>query len=325
METEQIQEKLFKVRSYASCLQKGSALYAKNFKLIFKWQWIPALIFAFVTAVFVTMNGDIQQLGSSNGSIGDIVALLPQLIIVIVLLLVAEALVYGFMFTLFRKYATLGYLPATTHKSLKKELKHNVWRVIKLTLWLILYIVVVTVAVTLIFSIPVALTHKPGIISTMLLVVLGIAFYLFFLVSLFYIGFKYLMEDGHFVTTFNKTYATTIRHWGKIFVLLLLACIITMICSLIGSLPMAIVSIAKVMSNKAILDGDPSGLPSSFGAITFVISIICSFISVFIGMYLYFPVLFLYGSIEQEEKERNEMKLQATQDNEEKDEEIIIH
>jgi hypothetical protein len=324
METEQKTDTLYKVRSYSNCLQKGFELYTNNFKLIFKQLWMPASIYALTSLVVILFLPTLQSSAIQTGSKTLSAAYCMTLAGIIVVITLAQCLVIGHLFALLNKYRELGYLPATTPKAILKDIRHYWWRAIKNSLWTALVIFMVSFISALAIVLIVSLAHKPGMIATILLVLLVILVIVFFLIPVLYIYIKYLMEPGHYFTIFKKTFGKGVRHWGKIFILALITSIIVLIAEVIVCSPLIIVTIATNLSNAALADGDPTGLPAYFTVLTSVISVICSFLQIFASIFFYFPMLFIYGSIEQEDKEEKELKTQTAK-NFNNDEEDFIH
>jgi hypothetical protein len=97
------------------------------------------------------------------------------------------------------------------------------------------------------------------------------------------------------------------RYWGFIFITLLLAALCAAVCMFFVSIPMLIISMANTLSAIGVgYMGDPSGLPSYFSVLQYVVVALSSFICLYVYVFVIFVCYFMYGSIETREKERKE-------------------
>jgi hypothetical protein len=305
-------ESLFKIRSYTSCFKKGFDLYINNFKTLFKYLWISILVYAVVNAIFVLlMPSFMMDVPGNNFTLTSGIVFLSVSLIVE---LIVNSIIYGQLFTLFNKFKELGYIPVANIKAHKHEIIHYFFRNIKANLWILLYITVIVLIMCLFFALVFMGVGKINSILTKSFIAIIVLFALLVtLIPIIYIYVKYMMVDKiGFVKVLTSSFKTTMRHWGGIFVLLLISAIVVFITTLIVNLPEYIIVIAKNLSLNAIADGDSSGLPDSFAWLSTIVLIVCSFLSTFAAIFLNFPLLFFYGSVETEEQERNKFAQQAT-------------
>ena len=83
--------------------------------------------------------------------------------------------------------------------------------------------------------------------------------------------------------------------------------IVTTLLSAIVMLPYYILTTAIVKSQIGLLMGDPLGMPEYMSWMPSVVFAISGFIQGYLHLSMLFPFYYLYGSIEQQEKERKEM------------------
>lgn len=303
---------LFKIRSYSSCFKQGFELYIKNFKLLFKYLWIPMAIYAIFEAAVMWM-APMLETASQTGQVGTVSLFI---LILMVVAIVVYSLLMGPLFTLFNKYKELGYIPNASLKAHQKDVKHYIWRNVKAILWFCLYTAIISVVVGFVAT-GIVMVMGVGKMGTFLLYLLIITVCIVILLAayipLIYVYIKYMMNDGGFFKMFKKSFAIGFRHWGSLFVLTLITYIIVLLAMLVINLPEYIIIIVKYLSSNAIADGDPSGLPFSFGWLSTIVVAICSFVQIFASMFFFFPMLFLFGSIDTEENERKKFTQQDAQ------------
>lgn len=310
---------LFKIRSYSSCFKEGFELYTNNFKLLLKFMWISLLVYA-IYATAVTHYLPIYMQDIQNGTSGIMQAMIVLTATVIIAIAVSS-LVYGHLFTMLNKYKENGYLPQADIKAYKKDVIHYVLRNLKSNLWMLLYTVVLTISILLILLAMMQIAGKnSSIVFYIFAAIITLAIYIVAFTPLIYIGTKYMMEDGTgFIKVMKNSFGTAMRHWGSIFVLSLITGIVVCIAVLVVDLPDYIILIVNHLSKSAIADGDPSGLPGTFGIFSTIVMIVCAFLQIYVDLFMIFPFIFLYGSIEAEEKERQELNRQ----NENRDEDMM--
>jgi len=133
---------------------------------------------------------------------------------------------------------------------------------------------------------------------------LGVIFSLL-LLPYIYVSIKYLMEPAtHFHKLIFKSYGKGLKHWGYIFLTMLVTGICLILISFIISLPLCIAIIAMYLSTEGVKMGDESGLPSYFTWMMYLVFAITYFIETFMLVFVTFVAYYMYGSIETREKEK---------------------
>jgi len=152
-------------------------------------------------------------------------------------------------------------------------------------------------------------TLKSAVITGMLSVLL-----LLLLLPILYISIKYMMEpESHFHQLLVKSWKTGMRHWGYIFLTLLLTMFAIGFVFLLISIPLIIVTSAYFISAHGVASGDAAGLPGYFNWIYLLTSIATYFIYLILTVFCLLIGYYLYGSVETREAEKKQLKLGVEQ------------
>lgn len=100
------------------------------------------------------------------------------------------------------------------------------------------------------------------------------------------------------------------RYWGLSFKVILVVLIIIGVSSCIIGLPTMILSHAQSLSLKGILIGDPSGMPGYINILSYVVYALVFAMHTYIQMLLPISCYYLYGSITEKEREKENYKTQ---------------
>ena len=194
-----------------------------------------------------------------------------------------------------------------------RPMKWNIMRCAKLAVCYIVTMFVCSLVFTFV-SYGVVMVKQPATVAELQPVltafsVLYLVVYLL-LIPCVYVAMEYMMEpEVKLRKTVFKSYLTGLRHWGFLFIALLIAALCAAVCSALVSIPALIVTAANIISVLGVnFLGDPTGLPSYFNVLQFVVYAISSFICLYINIFVVFVCYFLYGSIKTGEKEKSEFK-----------------
>lgn len=283
------QASISKSRSYTACLSEAHRMLFDNIRSIFGKTWIYSLILALVSATYLSLYVHAMLYGNDTW-------LTVALCVVSALTLCAEIAYYA------KAMSILNGQP----------MKWNVKRCAILAVCYIAFCCTMALIYAAVVY-GVMITKQPANLYGMLptFYILGgvtVIIYLLFL-PFIYVGMKYLVEtDSRLWRIMFKSYKTGLRHWGLIFTALFLATLCAIICAVLVSAPMFIVLAANSLSVYGVnFIGDPTGLPSYFTAIQFVVYALTFFIWAYINIFIIFVCYFLYGSITTREKEKTEM------------------
>lgn len=109
----------------------------------------------------------------------------------------------------------------------------------------------------------------------------------------------------------GRALKTGFRHWGYLFLTLLLSGLIMLLLSLILGIPLNICLYGLIKNKIGLEIGDPSGLPSSFPIILFFVGMFTGFIFLFVQLWQTYAFAFAHGSILIRDKRKEEEKKEA--------------
>ena len=291
------QASISKSRSYTACLSEAHKMLFDNIKLIFSKTWIYSAVLALLTAAYTSLC-------IHAGLYGDSVAVYVWIGVSCIATLCAE----------------VAYLAKIISLINGRSMKWNVVRCARIMFCYLCF----CAFLTLIYTAATYLTifaKQPVMLAELqpMFLIFGASLLVIALLLLpyVYIFMKYLMEpECKLRRIIFKSYGTGMRYWGLTFIAMLLAVLCTAVCATLVSLPALIVMAANAFSVFGVnFLGDPTGLPSYFGTIQFVVFALSAFICLYINIFTIFVCYFLYGSIETREREKkkfmNELQTKA--------------
>lgn len=146
-------------------------------------------------------------------------------------------------------------------------------------------------------------------------VVVGILFMLlpFIGIPLLNVMMEIMLEEHPKV---GKALKTGFKHWGYLFLTLLMSGLIMMALSLVLAIPLYICIYGIISNHLGMLAGDPSGLPASFPVILFFVGMLTAFIFLFAQLWQTYAFAYAHGAIlsreEYRTKEKEEKKAEDT-------------
>lgn len=90
---------------------------------------------------------------------------------------------------------------------------------------------------------------------------------------------------------------TGFRHWGYLFSILVLSCIIMVAISLVLCIPLYICVYGLIADYNGVQYGDPSGLPSAFALILFFVGALTGFVFLFAQLWQTYAIAYAHGAI----------------------------
>ena len=144
--------------------------------------------------------------------------------------------------------------------------------------------------------------------------IFGITFLAIFLALLLMLPFVYpqmkyfVKTDTRFHQIWFKGWKTGMRHWGYIFLTLLLTTICLSVILLIITLPLIILMTAYNLSMQGVAQGDEAGVPGYFNILAYLIAVAANFIIYFMSIFALFVAYYIYGSIETKERKKMAME-----------------
>ena len=298
---------LLKSRSSRACIADGFRLYLGQFKRIFRYTRVVALVFAVVNGLFGTyfvMEYPRLLVALQTNCVG-----LPQLAgmsaVVIggsVLVLVAYVLLGGYLFSMLNAHKATAEMPWTP-KMLHFD-RRAVWRMVKAMLWMLLFAAVIggiVAAVVMLGNRLLARMTGLGL-AVVVLIALGVLS-----VPFYYVFYKYLLTPGlKFTSVLSAGYAIGMRHLGSLLAVVIVTLLVVNIVALLLSLPMQILYMANIQAQTGVLMGDPLGMPAYMPKLTAAVFILASFLQAYVVAAAAFPLYYAYGSIEANEDERKQ-------------------
>lgn len=285
---------LFKLRSIGGCVKAATNLLITNLKTIIRRTWLPALLIAilggglFLTAInFTPLQGDAAVYGK--------LALIVALVLIIYV-------AYAWQYTI-----VASLLNGASVRS-------NIPRIARLAWVMLVAAAIVANIVAFAGLIPFLGIKDAGSIdkATMLsqAIVFTVVIVAFLaLLPLCYSAMKYTMEtEIRIMDIFKRLYVIGVRHYGYLFMLLLIAGIITTIIDVIVSLPWSITIVASQFNTYGMTIGDATGLPSYFPVLAFIAASVSFFIKAYLNVWLVMVAYYGYGHIEAKERLKADLK-----------------
>ncbi len=302
-------EELMKSRGYVATLRSAYLMFRDHFHTIVRHVWPFAIAMGVVGGAFTTYQ--VSHIGQPFSAVSLFVLLSALL-----LLFFASALFYS------RSTMFLN----------EKSMKWNLGRVLKIQLWAILIYGIVfgiigagvgfyaaSIQKDLQNVVPNAATEvqtQYSFLKLTVITILSCLVGLLLLLPVWYSFYKYLLEpDTHFHKIFFKSFRVGARHWGYIFITLLLVSLCIMFVMLLISFPSNVLMLALKQSVAGELEGDPSGVPDYFGALVYAVSMLTYICSSLLGIFVLFVGYFMYGSIKNKELEKKKAQFIDTQEN----------
>ena len=277
---------LMKDRSGRACISAGYRLYMSNFRRIFRYSWLAAVIFA---------------LSVSIG--GTIMILRPRLALISgLLILIVEALFASYGFAVLKQHQQTGVI-SYTPRWFNLDV-HIFVRTLKAWLNLIVIYIVTTAIVVGVALL--AFTYLSPYTALGLACFMGLLAVVF-LLPLAYTNMRYVLTDGvGYWKDLRERYGIGFRRWGFIFLVVFVTSLLLAVICLFTSLPAIILTIANQTATIGHLVGDPLGMPDYIGWLAAVVFLLIGFLQAYVLLSFLFPIYYMYGSIDAHENNRKD-------------------
>lgn len=295
METE-----LYKIRSVQACFRAAYDLFCSNFKTIIRKTWKPAI--ALSLAMGFTDLAYCSYLPSQVGNEQSLARMMMTYAAIMVIGVVSTGISVWF----FGKF--MGLLNGRTY--------HDNWpRALRLTgisiiVICALAVLIVLVCVPIIFMASSAAGHASNSIVILSIALVGVLYIasLLALVPVSYSSMKYMMEPQQKAwSVFGKPYRQGWHHWGFLFLCGFLSIIIYSLIMSVVHMPVGIMLLAKIISQRGMAMGDPAGIPVFFGLAVYVLAVASYFIWSYLVLGMTTIFYYAYGSIEAKIKETTQV------------------
>ena len=277
---------LMKDRSGRACISAGYRLYMSNFRRIFRYSWLAAVIFALSVSVG-----------------GTIMILRPRLALISgLLILIVEALFASYGFAVLKQHQQTGVI-SYTPRWFNLDV-HIFVRTLKAWLNLIVIYIVTTAIVVGVALL--AFTYLSPYTALGLACFMGLLAVVF-LLPLAYTNMRYVLTDGvGYWKDLRERYGIGFRRWGFIFLVVFVTSLLLAVICLFTSLPAIILTIANQTATIGHLVGDPLGMPDYIGWLAAVVFLLIGFLQAYVLLSFLFPIYYMYGSIDAHESNRKD-------------------
>ena len=311
------EEALFRGRSSRSCVRKGCQLYLSNFRRLLKASWIPAVLFAVCYGVIGTiaviqfprlnLNAFVSPETAYN-LLDDYIAVAIASLLALVLGGLMEIVTYSCSFCLLDEHRRNGNMANST-RCFQID-RSWAWRALKgfVSAGVVLFVIsVVIYCLCSILGLARGKMRVQAIVTPNAIVALTSLLTLVVALPLYYVLTKYMLEEKqHFWTSLLANYRRGIRHWGMLFISLVMTTIILLIASIVLLLPAIVVALANFNANLGVLFGDPLGMPSYIVPLTAVVMAFAGYVEVLLRSGFHFIGYYCYGSIDTQEEEKKQ-------------------
>lgn len=304
------EEHPLKIRSTRACVSAGFHLYFGNFRHIFRATWLPALLFALVSACYTqtTISAMTQLLTVQKqmvqGNLGAGMAQYLWLSGVSLLYTVVLLFLVSYGFSMLSRHRTEGAIPYPARFASGPDGRMLVRTLAMVIMWVVIVFIASLAFGTVLF---IGATRQSVTIMSIGLL-LGLVFAAFML-PLVYPAMRYLTtRDTRLFDLLGQGYRQGLRYWGFIFAVLFVLLIVSFVILTVTMLPAFVLIIASMKSEAGAVMGDPLGMPSFMGWLSFLVFTLSGFIQAYVILSMLFPAYYMAGSIEQQEIQRHETK-----------------
>lgn len=303
------QEALLHLRSNASCIAAGYRFYISHFKAVLRASWPVAVCYALIAGFIGVIYTDyvpkavLAMMTMNPVLMGEAGSSWLMLIAGCLFFILASAILDSYSFSSCREYQATGNVlrPKKWYGRLDTKVLRRMATILCVSFLLFLLIAFAGCAAAYLCS--QLFSPTVAAVATGLLLLIA----LLALIPFVYPFIKYIMCDGMpFKELFTKGYRVGLRHLGAIFIVVLVALIITQLLMMLTELPALILYAANFMSQMGVLQGDPLGMPHYMTWMSFTVYTLMGFIQAYVCLSACFPLIFLWGSIEKHEQERSE-------------------
>jgi hypothetical protein len=300
---------LLRTRSSSAVIRHGYRLFSGNFRKLLRSSWVAAAAYALIVslassyyisqlpAIVIASVANAQQPALSNQlTITGLLLALAGLLIY-----VATAVLSSYAVSAFAEHQASGSISSATRWYGRLDRK-ALWPTLRLYGWNLIVIVLMSVVMGGVIFMAQRYMGRwagLGLLATATLIIVALT------LPLTFTNMKYLLTPkASYLPMLAATYGKGLRHWGRIFIVMLVVGIVTYACILLTELPALILYLANTQSQIGRLQGDPVGMPDYMLWMNIVVFAIAGFIQAYIFLSTLYPAYYLYGSIETEEKER---------------------
>lgn len=306
---------LIKHRSVTACMKEAYSLMTDNIKNLLKSTWWAFMIYAFMVAFMVflrTPNKMLHDWGEENMMLSFCLQTVVYLGVIVAAFLMGAA-VWRWLtdkpFGRMMKRFTAVYLASAVVSFVV-----SFAATFGLTCFYLTAFITAPESAATAESAAMTETAAAGSPSLLIIVLfvfaIVAAIVLCMAVSLpfAYLTPKYMLQEKGERLRPWKSFKCGFRHMGSIFKMGFLGSLVILVAGILIYIPLAILIGAQVSAQMGTLEGDPVGTPSYFTFLFIVVTALLLFVFAYILHWLFISYIYLYGSIENDEKKKTEMQ-----------------
>ena len=298
-ENKEMNEGLFKVRSYLGCLSEGIKLPTRNFIPLLKFLYPTLVVSALFTVGAFLFAWNAQEITTNK----KLIVLLFQAVS-----LLPGCLSFGQLSVAVSHYNATSTLEGLHPWALRKEILGAFGRS-ALAFYALFFIFII-------YNIIIGLLLYVLIPNVLLLMLLGIV--LFPAVFILAVMVPYQMTACDYMLDGKQGFLKSLarmkdgyRNWGAFFIVPLCGGFLSGLVALVGSLPFFILINVKFLARQATMIGDATDLPAMFPVMLGVTGLIALLFILIGSWFVFFPTSYLYGSVEACKKERERFEAEG--------------
>lgn len=294
---------VMKQRSTAACIREGFSFIGRHLRALLKSTWTLLLLTAVTMAAYLMVMIQVRAVPE-----GYEVATRALVILYVayVAYTLSTALLTGRLMTVLKAFRDTGIVPRLKIAQGWKDTIRMALRSLLFSVWIALLAAPGNQLIGLVAKL---LPTPESTVTRWALIIGGIVLMVIAVISLlplFFTYYKYVMDGGSFLRMLGPTYKKGSHHKAKILVTGILTAILLAVTTSLLLVPMLILVMASTLSAVGVMLGDPSGLPSYFTVLIATTFVVTLFVTLYINMAMGSTGLYLYGSIETQENERNQ-------------------
>ncbi len=269
--------------SIASCFWQAHKMLFGNFKGIIKETWFFSLVSALALGLFYVIYATVLTLDEGN------IFILPGLIITLIISIASEILLFS---------RIISMLNLCSFK----------WNIIRVLIVAICFFILLGVSSAVTYGLFILLIRATVSLSLIALstIVLDIVIMAFTLPFICVFIDYFLKTKNSFLGIPFKVYKQGLKYWGRLFVLKLISCLVTILLFL----PMTMIVLAHAFSIYGVnFLSDSSGLPQGFIFLQFFTLTISWFIFMYVSAFFIFFIYALYSKIKLREEDELSQKV----------------
>jgi hypothetical protein len=304
----------FKLRTTGAAIQDGYRLFTANFRTIFRSTWLIAAVYALFASALMTLYVNLLPTVYFLRLVYAQHAEMAPSLINYYCVLAGTALLFSLVAAILTA-SGMSQLSHFTKTSAFPQSAHWYACFFKkavllrtLTAWGIMMVVVIVYSAVCFGGIWFGLSSYLSPFATKLALALMALLLVLILPPLAMWMVSYILNDAPTPSLRQSLFPTL--YWGNAIIVSLIVAILTLLLTMIIDFPAFILFSANIQSQAGILQGDPANMPAYMTWMRIVVFALAGFILAFVHLSSLFPLYYLYGTTQEQEKERGKMKIE---------------